>query len=310
MSEIDEDQDVTHTEEYDDRKELQSNSDDDDNEPLKNGHRRKHKKMEGKRCVDKNKNASGSEGQSETSNRKQKKKCPLPHCNSVVRHLPRHMREVHEWSKASAKTVTSRLGLRKKYTFSSKETASAGNRKQRKFTKDSASVSCKKPCQRKKLCPVLGCSTVTERLPQHLQQKHELKRDDGKYKKYLSLAKVVSRKKPHIFLRMKAERESNIGDKYDQNRLSSFDTTSRTSEQDLEDDQLAPDVPGEADGSGNFDSTEDPLADAVAETMQEFEDWLISPDCEKKDEKTAKQHVAQVKNVFHNRWGYLPSIIA
>ena len=298
MSEIDEDQDVTQTEEYDDRKELQSNSDDDDNEPLKNGHRRKHKKMEGKRCVDKNKNASGSEGQGETSNTKQKKKCPLPHCNSVVRHLPRHMREVHEWSKASAKTVTSRLGLRKKYTFSSKETVSAGNRKQRKFTRDSASVSCKKPCRRKKLCPVLGCSTVTERLPQHLQQKHELKRDDGKYKKYLSLAKVVSRKKTHIFLRMKAERESNIGDKYDHNRLSSFDTTSRTSEQDLEDDQLAPDVPGEADGSGNFDSTEDPLADAVAETMQEFEDWLISPDCEKKDEKTAKQHVAQVKNVL------------
>ena len=58
---------------------------------------------------------------------------------------------------------------------------------------------------------------MTERLPQHLQQKHELKRDDGKYKKYLSLAKVVSGKKPHIFLRMKAERESNIGDKYDQN---------------------------------------------------------------------------------------------
>lgn len=70
MSEIDEDQDVTQTEEYDDRKELQSNSDDDDNEPLKNGHRRKHKKMEGKRCVDKNKNASGSEGQGETSNTK------------------------------------------------------------------------------------------------------------------------------------------------------------------------------------------------------------------------------------------------
>lgn len=57
-------------------------------------------------------------------------------------------------------------------------------------------------------------------------------------------------------------------------------------------------MPGEADGSGNFDSTEDPLADAVAETMQEFEDCLISPDCEKKDQKTAKQHVAQVKNVL------------
>ena len=55
---------------------------------------------------------------------------------------------------------------------------------------------------------------------------------------------------------------------------------------------------GEADGSGNNDGTEEPLADAVAETMQKFEDWLDSPDCEKKDEKTAKQHVTQVKNVL------------
>lgn len=307
LSDMDEDQDVRPTEEYDDSEELQSNSDEDDNEPLKNWHRREHKKdkkMESKRCGDENTDADDSEGQSqgETSNRRRKKKCPLPHCNSKVCNLPRHMREVHEWSETSAKTVTSRLKLRKKYTFSSKETASAGNRKQRKVESDSAAVNRtagpKKPCRRKKLCPVLGCSTVTERLPQHLQKKHELNRDDGKYKKYLSLAKVVSREKPHIFLRMKAERESNIGENYDQNRLSSFDTTSRSTEQDLEVEQFEPAVSGEADCSGNNDGTEEPLADAIAETMKEFEDWLISPDCERKDEKTAKQHVAQVKNVL------------
>jgi len=33
---------------------------------------------------------------------------------------------------------------------------------------------------------------VTERLPQHLQRKHKLKREDARYNKILSLAKVVS----------------------------------------------------------------------------------------------------------------------
>ena len=47
---------------------------------------------------------------------------------------------------------------------------------------------------------------VTERLPQHLQRKHKLKREDPKYNKLLSLAKVVSNKRPHVFLRMKEER--------------------------------------------------------------------------------------------------------
>ena len=36
----------------------------------------------------------------------------------------------------------------------------------------------------------------------------------------------------------------------------------------------------------------------VQEIWQEFEDWLFSPDCERKDAKTAKQHMAQVKKVL------------
>lgn len=38
--------------------------------------------------------------------------------------------------------------------------------------------------------------------------------------------------------------------------------------------------------------------DEVQETFKQFEDWLLSPDCERKDKKTAKQHVAQVKKVL------------
>lgn len=143
---------------------------------------------------------------------------------------------------------------------------------------------------------------MTEKLPQHLQQVHKLKRDDAKYRKCMSVAKVVSMKKPHLFLRMQAERESNIGGEYDQYSSPSFDSLS--SQKDLEDDHLTTDPDhtvsdtGDASRSGN-DDTEEPLADVhVAETMKQFADWLVSPDCEKKDEKTAKQHVAQVKKVL------------
>ncbi|KAJ7337857.1 hypothetical protein OS493_008015 [Desmophyllum pertusum] len=118
----------------------------------------------------------------------------------------------------------------------------------------------------------------------------------------MQIAKAVSMKKPHIFLRMQAERESNIGGEYDQNSSPSFDSTS--SQKDLEDDHLTTDHDhtvsdtGDASRSGN-DETEEPLADVhVAETMKQFADWLVFPDCEKKDEKTAKQHVVQVKKVL------------
>lgn len=42
-------------------------------------------------------------------------------------------------------------------------------------------------------------------MPQHLQRTHKLKREDPKYKKYLSLAKVVSTDKPHVSMHMKEE---------------------------------------------------------------------------------------------------------
>ena len=246
---------------------------------------------------------SDSESQDENPDVKQQKKCPLPYCNSAVRHLPRHLRNVHNWSKQVAKTATCRFKLRKQYTFSSQETASAGNRKPRKTECDSKPKNYKKPCRKKKVCPIPGCTTVTERLPQHLHQVHKLRSDDPKYKKCMSLAKVVSMKNDHIFHRMKAKRENEMD--MDYHMGSSSHCKSESSQQDLEDndpDNLQksdPNVPGSGDvvRPGSSVDTEEPLS-VVQETLQEFEDWLVSPDCEKKDAKTAKQHVAQVKKVL------------
>ena len=102
------------------------------------------------------------------------------------------MRSVHGWSKDSASTVTSRFLLRKKYVFTNEERASAGDRNKKKESCPESKVNTKKPCRRKKLCPFPGCQIITERLPQHLLCRHHLKRDDSKYKKVTSLAKVIS----------------------------------------------------------------------------------------------------------------------
>ena len=96
---------------------------------------------------------------------------------------------------------------------------------------------------------------------------------------------------------MKAEREGNV--------CGSSPFESASTQQDLEEDDsdhsFASDHTafdtGEPVTSGSNNGPDEPPAE-VEQTFEQFEDWLLSPDCEKKDEKTAKQHVAQVKKVL------------
>ena len=233
-------------------------------------------------------------------------KCPLPHCTKKVIHILRHLRNCHGWSESQARTATSRFRIRKKYVFSNDEMAAAGNRKQRKVCPEGERTT-KKPCRKMKLCPLPKCSTRTDRLPQHLQKTHKLKRDDAMYKKALSLAKVLSRpSKPHIFLRMKEERR-NLSQG---SSMSQDDGTAKGA--DLEDafpahsnvDELAHEdahhnTHVKADES--YRGSEDGItgsANQATKVLNEFQTWLLSPDGEKKDKKTAKQHVAQLKNIL------------
>ena len=134
--------------------------------------------------------------------KREKKPCPVPNCNANVVHLPKHLRNVHKWHAEYARTALSRFKLRKKYEFASQEAASAGNRSRKKSEEKKTKP---KPNRKRKICPLPGCMVITERLPQHLQRTHKLKREDPKYKKYLSLAKVVSTDKPHVSMHMKEE---------------------------------------------------------------------------------------------------------
>lgn len=129
FSDEDGDEKLRHTEGIDDRNELQRNL---ENRALKKTYQGEHKETEGEGCSDKNTDTDGSEDEVHDEipdGKRTKKKCPLPHCDSFVRHLPRHLRDVHKWSREYARTALSRLKLRKQYTFSSDENASAGNRK-------------------------------------------------------------------------------------------------------------------------------------------------------------------------------------
>ena len=229
--------------------------------------------------------------------RRKKRECPLPYCSSKVVHLPRHLRKVHQWSKENARTAVSRFGLRKKYQFSDTEKAMAGNRKAKKETTQRKCQ--KKPCRKKKLCPLTGCMTTTDRLPQHLRRKHKLEPRNAKYKRALSMAKVISRDRPHIFLRMKQERQRKLEPDVVNATAMSEDESGEEVEMVQEDstDYHIADEGGYDSGSKASDSV-DIQAEDVSKTLRSFRDWLLSPDGGKKDVKTAKQHISQVNKVL------------
>ena len=238
--------------------------------------------------------------------RRQKRECPLSHCDSKVVHLPRHLRNVHNWSKEYARTAISRFRMRKRYEFSDKEKAKAGNRKVKKVTTERKCQ--KKPCRKRKLCPITGCMTSTDRLPQHLQRVHKLQRTDAKYKESLSRAKVISSDRPHIFLRMKQERQRERQPDVDNSaamspdeKEMSLDESGEEIEEMVEvesDDHKTDANEGSCDLNSQTPESADIQSEDVSKTLRKFRDWLVSPDGGKKDGKTAKQHVSQLNRVL------------
>ena len=112
--------------------------------------------------------------------------CPLNGCKSKVIHLPRHLRDVHKWTKEKAKKATSRFGLRKSFLpkFSEKKVEqSPGKTVQEKKRKD---------YHQHRRCPVNGCNSVVKRLANHIQQVHkERKKGSPDYKQLLREARSL-----------------------------------------------------------------------------------------------------------------------
>ncbi|KAJ7370384.1 hypothetical protein OS493_032560 [Desmophyllum pertusum] len=110
---------------------------------------------------DKESYSDGSEEEEATckkAGKREKKPCPLPHCNAKVVHLRstsemfmtgrKNMREQHYRASSCEKSTS----------FTSQETASAGNRRAKPKPKES--TSCKNPHRKRKLCPLPGLHGV------------------------------------------------------------------------------------------------------------------------------------------------------
>ena len=108
-----------------------------------------------------------------------------------------------------------------------------------------------------------------------------MQRTDAKYTKALSMAKIISRDKTHVFLRMKQARQR------DRERDSDKSAEMSVNESDGEAEMTEAENLVASDDSGGeaFEDTATQSQD-VSKTLRSFQDWLLSPDWAK---RTGKQ---------------------
>ena len=131
--------------------------------------------------------------------------------------------------------------------------------------------------------------TTTNRLPQHLQRVHKMQRTDAKYIKALSMAKIISREKPHVFLRMKQARQRDQERGGDEPAVMSVDESDGEVEITEEENSVESDNPEAKMNEGSYDFGSEAFENAATQggdaskTLRLFRDWLLSPNGGKKD---------------------------
>ena len=132
-----------------------------------------------------------------------RRRCPLKGCKADVIDIPRHLREVHDWSKEMARKATSRYGMRKSF-----EPKPVKNKK-------SESNEGKKICNdyhRHRACPIQGCQSVVKSLSNHIRQGHrDIPVGSQFYKKILREARSAKTWKPSEQVkRFRTEEETKV----------------------------------------------------------------------------------------------------
>ena len=117
-----------------------------------------------------------------------KKPCPFPSCQSRVYHIPRHLQDVHGWTKEHSRSALGRFGLRKTYTYSSAPKIVSRKRKISSQSSEEEKEGKKKikDYHHYRYCPVEGCSSIVKRLPPHLKNVHKILPKSEEYKKVMS----------------------------------------------------------------------------------------------------------------------------
>ena len=226
--------------------------------------------------------------------RKLPTQCPLLTCCKKVVELPRHMRLIHGWSLDKARYVKSTFGLRKPHV------------KQKTAAKY-------KDCHYLRHCPVEGCKAVIKRLPPHLKNVHKITKGNEMYNEFLSQAKraAIINKKPSLVRRENPSITQDLlkgpilEEHSDEDSTIEFDSvSSSSSESDFDEEQQQPldtKQQGEQGHAENIRDLEDEIVQNEHESMylmKMFYDYLISPDCGKRDQTASKRCVQQVKCVL------------
>ncbi len=220
------------------------------------------KKSKGKKA------SSKEENKEEAAGRRRKIPCPSLACKAQVVHLPRHMRNVHKWTKEAASKVLLKYNIRQRKS---------------KDDDDDNTEQSKKDYHRRRRCPVPGCHTIVFRLATHVQKVHKFERSSKEYKDALACATIVPDRKHHLLQYKERKTHLLIGQSFGEEGTTSSSITSDDDEDDSDDAQ---EVSGAA---------EKPAPHPV---LTKFEEWLESLDGGKRDKKTVKQHSSQLWKIL------------
>ena len=215
--------------------------------------------------------------------------CPLKGCKSKVIHLPRHLRDVHKWTKEKARKATSRFGLRKSFLpkFSEKKVEQS--------PKKTVQEKKRKDYHRHRRCPVNGCSSVVKRLSNHIQQVHkDIKKGSPVYKQLLREARSfktwqssqTARDKPII------KGESSFSN------LTEEESVEEGSVQELPTLGAYENEDNEEHEAGNEETEELQEDKEQVEILKSFCQWLQTADGGRRDKKMAKQHCSQLRKIL------------
>ena len=199
----------------------------------------------------------------EKSHKRRKFSCPVFTCRANVTHLPRHMCTVHHWTREAARKVLSKFNIRKRKNVSTVK---------------------KKDYHSRRRCPLPDCHAVVQRLPAHLTKVHNLDKSSADYTNALTNAPFASDVR-HDTIHWQEE------------RFKTKEWEGGPESRPEVSDNLIFDPPSSDDSETDSSDgrVEDvPSASTMPALLRDFEDWFRSPDGGKRDDKTVKQHSAQL----------------
>ena len=217
--------------------------------------------------------------------KKPRRRCPLKSCKADVIDIPRHLREVHDWSKEMARKATSRYGMRKSFEPKPVKKKNSESSEGKRIYTD---------YHRHRACPIQGCKSVVKRLSGHIRQVHrDIPVGSPFYKKILREARSAKTWKPSEQVkRFRREEKTEAKNCSLDDSVEEMEVTNNTEPS----EQLSTE-----EEQAIMESAEEAYSSNVEEeisVVSSFCSWLRSADGGRKDKKLSKQHASQLFRIL------------